>query len=293
MALPGRKRNAPITLARIGIAPANEGHMGPRHGERAGPHPGEIAPYRPHAVTEADDFAQMREAFAGYFTALEAVAPRRVALAIQADPLELRSGGYAKRPKTHPAQPTPERVLRGREAGEVLGREQWLNDRGEAVGEPKTEMTPALKSLLARGTIDDNEYEAATRLCKHWYFSQFGGPATSQYRERVDGGGGELSLAVQERRVYYRQRFYDAVRSVHGLLAPAVAWTLSTMGDPKPLSAMGAYYVPGKSESTRSARAAAMLQITLAMLCEHYGISHRLTAAAQQKVMGELVALID
>jgi hypothetical protein len=188
--------------------------------------------------------------------------------------LGLKTGAYARRPKTFPNKPTKERLDRAREAGECLDDRPILSDRGEKLSETITEITPTLRNLRTRGTIDSNEYAAALRLCQDWHGARFRGAATVRYRERVDGEGGrdyESDYVIT-----CRQSVHSALRSVHKILSPALAWVISTMGDAPPLSKLGEYYAPDKGVNVQSTRGADALRFALAILCEHYGIDHRL-----------------
>lgn len=214
----------------------------------------------------------------------------RVRMRLEGDPLGLTTGQYAKRPRISPDQPTPERVRQGKKVGEVLDRRALTSDKGEELNVHVTEITPAIRALRQRGTIGDEEHQAALKFLQNVHGSRFTGSVTVRYQERVDGGGG--GIYESDFVIANRQALRSAIRSVHPLLSPALAWLIKSMGDPEPLSILGAYYAPGRSAATQSARGAGVLCLALTELCEHYGIDHPLSRRARSEHLEAVLALI-
>ena len=202
----------------------------------------------------------------------------------------LRTGEYARRPKTFPTQPTKERIAAGKTKGEYLDTRPVYSDAGEELNERITEMVPVLKGLMRRGTINQDEYVAAMKLCTDWYGARFRGAGTVKYRERVDGEGqGSLE---SDHVIACRQRVYTAMNAVHPVLQPALAWTIATMGDPPPLSKLGEYYAPDKGAQAQSARGADALRFSLMILCSHYGIGHQVVRRVESASKDLVVSLL-
>ena len=284
----GRRRQTPISLAdcagsygadangRLIVKPQGAINSGAFDKKDAG----EESPWRLSGVTEQEIVQQITAPLSAFFEALEPVRPRKATLAVQADPLGLKTGAYARRARTFPTKPTPERVARAKEMGECLDDRPVVSDKGVKLSETITEITPVLRILKSRGTIDPEEYAAALQLCQDWHGARFRGAATVRYRERVDGEGGGQNYE-SDHVISCRQRVYHALRAVDPVLSPAVAWVISTMGDSPPLSKIGEYYAPDKPLNTQSTRGADALRFALMILCRHYGFNHRLAKLSQ------------
>jgi hypothetical protein len=241
-------------------------------------------------VPEDEILQQISAPLRAFFEALEPIKPRKARVAVDGDPMGLRSGKYAARPKTFPTQPTPERVARGKANGEYLDTRPVKSDAGEELNERITEMVPVLRGLLKRGTIEQTEYIAAMKLCYDWYGARFRGGGTVQYRERVDGEG--QGVTESEHILVCRQRVYRAMKAVDPILQPAVAWVVATMGDPPPLAKLGEYYAPSRSQQAQSARGADALRFALTILCRHYGIDHHVVRKVDAAGSGLVVSLL-
>lgn len=219
------------------------------------------------------------------------VRERRLQMRLEGDPLGLTTGQYAKRPKISPDQPTPERGKRGKEVGEVLDRRALKSDAGEELNAHVTEITPAVRALKQRQTLSDEEYQAAMRFLQDVHGARFQAAITVRYQERVDGGGS--ALYESDYVIARRQSLRKAIRSVHPLFSPALAWLVKSMGDPEPLSKLGAYYAPNRSLATQSARGAGVLCFALVELCNYYGINHPLSGASKASHLKTILELIN
>jgi len=292
----GRRSSRPISLAASYGADAN-GRLivkpqGPINaGSLDKRDKGLDSPWRPEGLSQEEIIAQISAPLAAFLEALEPIRPRKLRAALGGDPMGFRTGEYHARPKVFPTQPTPERVARGKGLDEKLDSRPVYSDAGEALSERITEMVPVLKGLMRRGTISRDEYLAAMQLCKDWYGARFRGAGTVQYRERVDGEG--QGVIESDYTVACRQRVYNAMRQVHPVLQPSLAWVIAAMGDPPPLSKLGEYYAPDKGTQAQSARGADALRFALMILCQHYGIAHpvvrRVESASRDLVVSLLV----
>ena len=295
MALNGRKRNTPISLAgsygadangRLIVKPQGPVNSGALDKKDAG----NDSPWRPSDVTQDEILQQISAPLRAFFEALEPVRPRKARIAVDGDPMGLRSGKHAQRPKVFPTQPTPERVARGKAHGEYLDTRPVKSDAGEELNERITEMVPVLRGLVKRGTIEQTEYIAAMKLCHDWYGSRFRGGGTVQYRERVDGEGQGVTEA--DYTIACRQRVYSAMRAVDPVLQPSLAWVIATMGDPPPLAKLGEYYAPSKNQQAQSARGADALRFALTILCRHYGLDHPVVRKVESAGRDLVVSLL-
>lgn len=246
--------------------------------------------WKPDELTQDEILKQISAPLRAFFEALEPIKPRKARVAVGGDPMGIRTGEYQRRDKIFPTQPTPERVSSGKVCGEWLDMRPVYSDAGEELNERITEMVPALKGLLRRGTINQDEYLAAMRLCRDWYGARFRGAGTVQYRERVDGEG--QGVAESDYVIACRQRVYTACQAVHPILQPALAWCISTMGDAPPLSKLGSYYAPDKNLQAQSARGADALRFSLMILCQHYGIGHEVVRRVESASRDLVVSLL-
>ena len=216
---------------------------------------------------------------------------RRAQAAISADPLGLLTGEYRKREKRPPNLPTRERVARGREVGEILDQRQVLSDKGEPLPDVFIiEITPVLRELKRRGTLDGEEYTAALQLCRDYYGARFPGPVMARYQERVDGSSGHNE---SEYMFDCRKRFSRAWKAVDPIFEAALAWIVASLGDSQPLSKLGAFYAPCKPVNAQSTRGADALRFACDILCRHYGIDDRFSRQTHGDHLRSILALID
>lgn len=213
---------------------------------------------------------------------------RTAQMKLNGEPLGILTGEYRKRPRHSPDRPTEERLKRAREAGEQMDRRQLTSDKGEPLNAYVTEISPILKELKRRKTIDHDEYMAALQFTKDFYGSRFPGPTAVKYKERVDGGSGRY--IESDHVIACRQRFHRAWDSVDPILHAALAWLCVSIGDTQPLSKLGSIYCPDKPTNTQSTRGADALRFTLAILCRFYGFNHRWSKLSESAQ--EIVALL-
>lgn len=169
--------------------------------------------------------------------------------------------------------PTPERVARANEAGQRIDPNIILTEAGNATGVYSWRITPIIDSLLKRGTLDGTEYDAALRYMRHYAGSRHKGPPTSRFLPHYDRGFQEMTPA--ERAIAMGQARAKAESIVHPFFRPCLRWLESAAEDETPLWQLGATYYPHLSKSAQSAKAPVILHFTLAMLADHYGLSHR------------------
>jgi hypothetical protein len=170
------------------------------------------------------------------------------------------------------ASPTPERVKLAKAAGERIIAELLLTEGGNPTGHYKWRITPVIDELRRRGTITVDEHHAAERFMLNWQLGIHRGPATSSYTPRTDGGSPDGDAEVI--RWEHGNRAKAALLAVDGFLRPALAWLIASLGDPRPLKDLGAYYSPDKGDQTKSSQGAIVLRLALASLCRHYNIDH-------------------
>lgn len=184
--------------------------------------------------------------------------------------------------------PTPERVTKARSAGHEIRATILHNEAGFPTGNFHWSITPPIDDLKRRGTITDEEYEAAFRFMRHWHNGIHRGPPTSKYTPRYDGEVADLTPS--ERQWHYAGMARKAFMSVEPLLQPALAWLVQALGDPVPLRVLGAYYAPDKGEQTQSSQGAMVLRLALARLCAHYGLQHSFSQRRIERLSEILLA---
>jgi hypothetical protein len=193
--------------------------------------------------------------------------------------IELQTYLTRRGPGDEEHAPTPERVTKAKASGEIIRANVIYTEAGFPTGKFYWSITPVIDELKRRGTITEEEYEAAFRFMRHWHNGIHRGAPTSKISPRYDGEVADLTPT--ERRWHYAGMARKAAQSVDPMLHPALAWLVRAMGDPLPLTALGAYYAPEKGTQTQSSQGAMVLRLTCAKLCDFYGIRH---SFSQQRV---------
>jgi hypothetical protein len=186
--------------------------------------------------------------------------------------------------------PTPQRIERAEEAGEMIRANVIYTERGLPTGHFYWQITPVIDDLKRRGTLEPEEYDAAFRFMRHWHNGIHRGPATSRIAPRCDGEVNDMT--PDERRWHYSGMAKNAFKSVNHKFQPALAWLIRAMGDPVPLKVLGAYYAPDKGAQTQTSQGALALRLACAELCEYYGIDHALSRKRIEQLSEVLLAQI-
>jgi hypothetical protein len=184
-------------------------------------------------------------------------------------------------------EPLPERVQQALARGEEVRVSVVRTEKGEDSGHRVWKIVPVLDDLKRRGTINEEEYEAAMRFCRHWVHGAFIGPVSSRFTPKYDGAVGDMH--PNERMMHYRKMWRNAWNSVNPILQPALVWLISATEDGRPLEWLGAYYVPQQGLQSQKTKGAAFLQMACVFLCQHYGIDHRLTRKNIESVLQKMV----
>lgn len=182
-----------------------------------------------------------------------------------------------------PMGPTPERVR------QAQARQQSVISTSNNADEDDIstwKIAPALDDLLRRGTIEQEEYQAAMKFLRHYYLGIYVGPRTSSFRERVNGAA---PVDRDTRRVHYAREVEKAILAVDPMFHRALAWMISSLGEGWPLRVLGEHYAPNLGAQTQSARGGQALATACAMLCRHYGMQHRLNI---EKRLSELAQFL-
>lgn len=169
--------------------------------------------------------------------------------------------------------PTPERVERAKEAGRPIKPNIILTEKGNPTGHFNWQITPVVDELQKRGTISQEEWAAAVRYMRHYAGSRHKGPATARFLPAYDRGFQDLD--PYERAMAFGQARAIAETAVHPFFRPCLRWLEKAAEDELPLWRLGELYYPALSRPQQSAKAPVVLHFALAMLAQHYGISHR------------------
>jgi hypothetical protein len=164
--------------------------------------------------------------------------------------------------------PTPQRILRALEAGAAV------ETRGSGE-ERQWRISPILQELKRRKTLEEPEFLAACRFLREYYMGVYAGPKAFGYREKTSRSAESSDYLTD--RIHYAREIERAIGAVDPFFYEALRWLVSTLGEPVPLSSLGAYYAPRLGLQTQSARGGQVLATLCAYLCRHYGIAHRLT----------------
>ncbi len=172
-------------------------------------------------------------------------------------------------------EPTPERARHAAVAGQSITANVIHSEAGFPTAIHYWRITPVVDTLKARGTLNENEYDAALRYMRYYAGSRHKGPATAQYLPRYDCD--MQSMGPTERAYEMGQRRAIAEKAVHQFFRRALRWLEAAAEDERPLWHLGAMYYPEISQSQQSQKASVILHFTLAMLADHFGIGHRFT----------------
>ncbi len=202
--------------------------------------------------------------------------------------MELQTYLTRRGPGTEEHAPTPERLRHAQSAGEMVRANVIYTEAGFPTSNFYWSITPVIDDLRRRGTITEEEYDAAFRFLRHWHNGVHKGPPSSKLTPRYDGVTSDMS--AEERRWHYQGLASRAFKAVDPLLQPALAWLIKSMGDSSPLSALGAHYAPNKGAQTQSSQGAMVLRLACCALCEHYGIDHSLSRRRIERLSQVLLA---
>lgn len=191
-------------------------------------------------------------------------------------------------PGNDDCDPTPERVAKAKEMGLSIKANIIHTEAGFPTGAYYWSITPAIDDLKRRGSITEEEYEAAFRFMRHWHHGIHRGPPTIRYAPRYDGEVSDLTPG--ERQWHYAGMARRAFQSVEPMLQPALAWLVQALGDPVPLRVLGQHYAPDKGAQTQSSQGAMVLRLACARLCEHYGIQHSFSRRRIERLSEILLA---
>lgn len=164
--------------------------------------------------------------------------------------------------------PTPERLRHAKAAGLAV------ETRGSGE-ERHWRISPILQELKRRKTLEEPEYFAACRFLREYYLGVYAGPKAFGYREKTSPSAESSDYLTQ--RIHYARETERAIAIIDPFFYEALRWLVSTLGEPTPLSSLGAHYAPRLGLQTQSARGGQVLATLCAYLCRHYGIAHRLT----------------
>jgi hypothetical protein len=178
-------------------------------------------------------------------------------------------------PRDEPHDPTPQRAARAIATGQTIQANIIHTEAGFPTAIHYWRITPVVDTLAKRGTLNENEYDAALRYMRYYAGSRHKGPATAQYLPRYDCD--MQSMGPAERAMEMGQRRAIAEKAVHPFFRKALRWLECAAEDERPLWHLGAMYYPEISQSQQSQKASVILHFTLAMLAEHFGIGHRFT----------------
>jgi hypothetical protein len=207
---------------------------------------------------------------------------------IEQHAMELQTYLTRRGPGDEEHAPTPERVAKAKVAGELVRANVIYTEAGFPTGNFYWSITPVIDDLKRRGTLTEEEYEAAFRFLRHWHNSMHRGAPTSKITPRYDGDVSDLTPT--ERQWHYSGLARRAWDAMEPLYQPALAWLIQSMGDPVPLRILGEYYSPGKGAQTQTSQGAMALRFACIKLCDFYHIDHGLSRARIEKLSEVLLA---
>ena len=187
--------------------------------------------------------------------------------------------------------PTPERIRKAADVGEIIKATIIHGENGFPTANFYWAITPVIDELRRRGTLTEEEHNAAFQFMRHWHNGMHRGASTSKITPRCDGSVADLSPT--ERQWHYATLARKAFNAVDPILQPGLAWLIRSMGDAVPLKTLGAYYAPDKGAQTQSSQGAMALRLSCAALCKHYSMPHPWVQKKIASLSRELLRMMD
>lgn len=241
-------------------------------------------------LAEEENAAQLSDIFEGAFTDLADAHDARVSMRKQADPMGLKTGAYAKRPRTTIGDATHERLTKAKAAEKDLVTEEETFEDGRSTGLSRKRFRGILEVWRHKGTIDDATFAAAESFQRDCDLSLSASPRMiARYGHRLPAGIPDL--LPQEIQVEFAARKRAAVQAVDPRLHFILAWIAEVSNSDVHPDTVAEQYWRHLSKDRRMERFKALLDYVCMILSVHYGqvnderhrwVRMRITKAAQE-----------
>jgi hypothetical protein len=251
---------------------------------------------RGEPLAQHENTIQISEVFTEAFTGLGRAADRRVKLRQQADPLGLKTGAYAKRPRSIVGDATPERLAKAKRAEKDLVTEEETFEDGRSTGLSRKRFRGILEVWRHKGTIDDATFDAAEAFQRDCDLSLSASPRMiARYGHRLPAGMPDL--LPQEIQVEFEARKRAAIAAVDTRLHFVLGWIAEVSNTDVHPDTVAERYWRHLSKDRRMERFKALLEYTCMLLSVHYGQvdekRHRWVRMAISKAAEEVYDLLN
>lgn len=192
-----------------------------------------------------------------------------LSLALQGDPLGLRSGEYRARSKWGVGDATPERHAQAKRKHVQLVTEEARTPEGARTGDRRKRF---LKLLESRGTLDHSDKLAAERLQVLFVMAYGSSPAQFGYEHRVPSGMRELQQQEQQ---WEAQSLLAQVRArIPRWLLPIIDVIQRDAYEDTDLSELAPYYAPNLGNKRARDKLNDLLQVCCKLLSDIFELQN-------------------
>jgi hypothetical protein len=251
---------------------------------------------RGEPLADDENATQLSGIFTESFISLAEAQHAKFALRKQADPMGLKTGAYAKRPRSTVGDATPERLLKARRAEKDLVTEEETFEDGRSTGLSRKRFRGILEVWRHKGTIDDATFDAAEAFQRDCDLSLSASPRMiARYGHRLPAGMPDL--LPQEIQVEFEARKRAAIAAVDTRLHFVLGWIAEVSNTDVHPDTVAERYWRHLSKDRRMERFKALLEYTCMLLSVHYGQvdekRHRWVRMAISKAAEEVYDLLN
>jgi hypothetical protein len=247
-------------------------------------------------LADEENAAQLTSIFAESFISLAKAQQAKINIREQADPLGLKTGAYARRPRSGVGDATQERLTKAKRAEKDLVTEEETFEDGRSTGLSRKRFRGILEVWHSKGTIDDATYAAAEAFQRDCDLSLEASPRMiARYGHRLPASIPDLM--PQEIQVEFEARKRAAIAAVDARLHFVLAWIAEVSNTDVHPDTVAERYWRHLSKDRRMERFKALFEYTCMLLSVHYGQvdekRHRWVKLAISKAAQEVCDLLN
>lgn len=215
----------------------------------------------------------------------------KVSLAIEGDPLGIKTGQYAARPRYGVGEATPERMRHIREGRSWLQEESQKHKDGSSTGLRRKRIKSQLEVWSERGTISRQAFIALTEYQRlHDIVQSRGAAVTASYQPQIAVSHREL-MPIEQQADYIKDLAL-ATGAVDPLLRGILEWVCVASNADVSAEKMAGFFWPELGERTRTERFRGLLEFCGAALSRHFGHKEKHRWASVERAASELNELL-
>lgn len=251
---------------------------------------------RGEPLADDENATQLADIFVESFASLAAAQQSKINIRKQADPMGLKTGAYARRPRSGVGDATTERLKKATQAEKDLVTEEETFEDGRSTGLSRKRFRGILEVWRHKGTIDDATFDAAEAFQRDCDLSLSASPRMiARYGHRLPAGVPDL--LPQEIQIEFEARKRAAIAAVDNRLHFILAWIAEVSNAEVHPDTVAERYWRHLSKDRRMERFKALLEYTCMLLSVHYGQvdekRHRWVRMAISKAAAEVYDLLN